>query len=101
MVTRETINGVYFLAQTTYYVYESEEDCMNGKPAFLTTSSPEYFETYKRNARHNEYLNTLPIPKEGEILEYRDMLGNWYHYTKELLDNQAFEPEHTRIRKIE
>lgn len=42
------------------------------------------------------------IPEIGpdEILEYKDMTGTWYEYTKTLQDNPYFTPDYTRIRKI-
>ena len=100
MVQRETIDGLYFVAQTTYYIYESEDDCLKGlNTPILITSSTVVFEEHKRKAKHNLFLKSLPVLKEDEILEYHSTHGYWCEYTKELLMDESFEPTLTRVVK--
>jgi hypothetical protein len=42
----------------------------------------------------------LPILEEGMILEYKDLTGRWYEYTKDLQVNIHFEPLGIRVRNI-
>jgi hypothetical protein len=54
MVNRETINGMVFIAQTTYYVYRSEEDLQNDAIPMLTSSDIISFDAYKDIARSSK-----------------------------------------------
>ena len=47
MTTKEIINGKIFIAQTTFYCYNSEDDYSNNKWS-LSTSSEMAFEEMKR-----------------------------------------------------
>jgi hypothetical protein len=60
MIVEETINGKVFIAQTTYYVYASEEARQNGI-ATLTTSNTEVFETNKKATREGETKTIILI----------------------------------------
>lgn len=50
MIKEEKINGKTFVAQTTYYVYETVGDRVAGK-AVVTTSDENYFEQLKQRQR--------------------------------------------------
>jgi hypothetical protein len=46
-------------------------------------------------------IKSLPTLEEGMILEYKDLTGRWYEYTKDLQDNIHFEPPlGTRVRWV-
>lgn len=57
MITEEKINGMVFVAQTTYYVYKSDEDRREDKYTFVT-SNPVAFEVNREEARKNERMNS-------------------------------------------
>ena len=42
MIEREDINGMIFIAQTTFFVYKNDEDLKADKPALLTSSQTEF-----------------------------------------------------------
>ena len=43
----------------------------------------------------------LPTIDKGMVLEYKDLTGRWYEYTKDLQDNQYFFPPlGTRVRNL-
>jgi len=48
MIKREEINGKIFIAQTTYYIYDSEEHLQNDH-AFLRTSDRKLFNKHRAN----------------------------------------------------
>jgi len=54
MVNREEIDGMLFIAQTTYYVYRNEEDLMADNEPFLTTSNTDAFEACKNRAKEGK-----------------------------------------------
>jgi len=47
MIKEETINGKVFIEQTTYFIYNSEEDRQNSLP-LIVTGIQELFEEKKR-----------------------------------------------------
>jgi hypothetical protein len=53
---------------------------------------------YEKQEKKKEFLSTLFIDTD-EVLEYRDLAGFWYEYTKDLQENPFFEPIKIRIRK--
>lgn len=53
MIHEETINGLLFQVQTTFRIYESEEDRTNGK-FVLSTSNENIFNANKELAKKNE-----------------------------------------------
>lgn len=60
MIKDEKINDMVFLEQTTYYIYRTEEDRLNGLP-FLTTSTKKVFDEYKTAALAGDWkLNKEP-----------------------------------------
>lgn len=46
-IKREEINGRIFIAQTTYYIYDSEGH-LTADHAFLRTSNKKVFDRYKK-----------------------------------------------------
>lgn len=54
MVKREEIKGVVFLAQTTYYIYRSEESLQNDEQAYCTTSDVKVFNAHKKQIKNGE-----------------------------------------------
>jgi len=50
MIKEEKIGKRIFIAQTTYYIYDSEEKRQNDY-AFLRTSDKKLFESYKKQTR--------------------------------------------------
>jgi hypothetical protein len=56
MITREEINGLIFIAQTTYYIYKSEEDLQKGK-ATVVCSEEQIFEQNKKLAKEKKKTN--------------------------------------------
>ena len=56
MIVEEKINGLIFVAQTTYYVFKSEEHRANDD-CTLVTSEWVKFEANKDLARKNERIN--------------------------------------------
>jgi hypothetical protein len=58
MIVKETVDGKVFIAQTTYYIYRSEEDLQTDKQPMLITSDTVEFEGYKN--RTKEDLLMLP-----------------------------------------
>ena len=53
---------------------------------------------YEKQEKKKAFLNSLYIEND-EVLEYRDLGGFWYEYTKDLQQNLHFEPIKIRIRK--
>lgn len=53
MIIKEEVNGLIFLEQRTYRVYESEEDWKRGR-AIITTSNEELFIANKSLAKEKE-----------------------------------------------
>jgi len=51
MIKRKEIKGNIFIAQTTYYIYRSEDDLQNDKLPFLITSNKKVFESYKKSIK--------------------------------------------------
>jgi len=58
MVEREEINGKIFIEQTSYYIYNSEEDRKKDEWEF-TTSNKKEFEKEKKRQIIFESLNKL------------------------------------------
>jgi hypothetical protein len=50
MIAREEINGLIFIAQTTYYIYKSEEDLQNSKPT-VVCSQEKIFNQKQRTCK--------------------------------------------------
>lgn len=57
-------------------------------------------ELYELQLRKLTIIKSLPILESNMILEYKDLTGNWYEYTKELQENIHFYPDITRVRRI-
>ncbi len=56
---------------------------------------------YELQVRHLDIVKFLPTLEAGFILEYKDLTGRWYTYTKILQDNVHFIPPlGTRVRKV-
>ena len=53
MIKELKIGERIFVTQTTYFIYDSEEDRKNDK-FYMTTSMEDVFETYKKQARDFE-----------------------------------------------
>jgi len=53
MIHEEEINGKIFIAQTTYYIYESEQHLQDDH-AFLRTSDKKLFNNHKKIQRKND-----------------------------------------------
>lgn len=60
----------------------------------------EIIKLYELQLSHFAAIKFLPTLEEGMVLEYRDLAGNWYEYTKDLQNNIHFEPMTTRVRKV-
>ena len=56
MQKTETINGKVFIAQTTYYIYRSEESLQNDEAPFCTTSDVETFNRYKEQIKNEKEI---------------------------------------------
>jgi hypothetical protein len=50
MIKEEKIKELIFLTQTTYYIYNSEEDQKNDKPSIIT-SDKKTFDNYKKRIK--------------------------------------------------
>ena len=59
MIEEVEVNGMVFIAQTTFYAYSSQEHRKNGKH-MACTSSRQSFEQWQENARVNP--STVPSP---------------------------------------
>lgn len=53
---------------------------------------------YEKQEKKKAFMDSLFIESD-EVLEYRDLAGFWYEYTKDLQENIFFEPIKIRIRK--
>lgn len=60
----------------------------------------EVMRLYELQSHKLAVIKSLPILEDGMILEYRDLTGRWYEYTKDLQENIYFEPIQTRVRMI-
>lgn len=61
----------------------------------------EIVKLYELQQQRILLINSIPRLEDGMILEYRDLTGNWYEYTKELQENVFFEPPlGTRVRML-
>jgi len=61
----------------------------------------EIVRLYELQIQHKIFLKSLPILEKGMILEYRDLTGRWYEYTKSLQENIHFVPPRgTRVRSV-
>jgi len=60
----------------------------------------EIVRLYELQLHHLTIIKFLPTLEEGIVFEYRDLVGNWYEYTKELQNNIHFVPMTTRVRKV-
>lgn len=70
----------------------------NGKSnIYEVRITPFVIVTWKTKVKKSK----LPKVGKGEILEYRDGYGNWYHYDEHLQQNSNFLPIETRVRKIQ
>lgn len=56
MIAEEKINGMIFVAQTTYYIYRDEADRIKDEYV-LCTSNTDNFISNKDEARKNERIN--------------------------------------------
>jgi hypothetical protein len=62
----------------------------------------EIIKLYEQQMRKLAIIQLFPTLDEGMILEYKDLTGRWYEYTKDLQDNIHFEPPlGTRVRRVE
>ncbi len=50
MIKEEKIKELIFLAQTTYYIYNNEEDRKNDIP-YIITSDKKTFDSYKKGIK--------------------------------------------------
>jgi hypothetical protein len=53
---------------------------------------------FKQTKKHMKFIKSLPVLEENMVLEYRDLAGYWYEYTKDLQDNIHFCPDKLRVR---
>lgn len=62
----------------------------------------ELIRLYELQQKNDSINELLPQLEEGMILEYKDLGGYWYEYTKDLQDNPHFTPPlGLRVRKKE
>lgn len=61
----------------------------------------EIIKLYELQLRKLAVIKSLPTLEEGMVLEYKDLSGRWYEYTKDLQENIHFEPPlGTRVRRV-
>ena len=53
---------------------------------------------YELQIAHQEYKKIIPSIEAGMVLEYRDLTGRWYEFTKDMQDNIHFKPEKIRVK---
>jgi hypothetical protein len=56
---------------------------------------------FELQERKTAIMNALPELEEGMVLEYYDLGGGWYEYTKDLQKNPHFNPIKARVRMEE
>ena len=66
MIKELKIKKRIFMAQTIYYIYNSEKDLQESRPA-LTTSSKTVFESYLRKDLGNSIKNVMSKLKKRKI----------------------------------
>lgn len=66
----------------------------------MYNDAQEVIRLYELQQKKLAVIKSLPILESDMVLEYRDMMGNWYEYTKILQNNIHFYPEMTRVRKL-
>lgn len=65
MILEENINGLVFVEQRIFYIYNSEEDRKNGNYSFFT-SDESLFLTHKENLRNK--LSVIRDEKINKVL---------------------------------
>ena len=58
----------------------------------------EIIKLYNLQLRNQTSIQSLPTLEPGMVLEYKDLTGRWYEYTKDLQLNIHFTPDCTRVR---
>ena len=58
----------------------------------------EIVEIYDKQLTHKDFIASLPVLDDNQIIEYCDLIGNWYEYTKEFQKNIYFKPDKIRVR---
>jgi len=56
MIKEEEINGMYFVEQTTFYIYKNKEDRDKDKPVVITSCKKAY-----KNYKKNEKAHTVEL----------------------------------------
>ena len=71
-----------------YIIMISEKQYLDAK---------QIIQLYEKQKRNEEHLKLLPNLQFDLILEYQDLTGNWYEYSKILQNNIHFIPEKLRV----
>lgn len=68
----------------------------------MYNTANEVVKLYERQLRHLDIIKCIPKLDKDMILEYKDLTGRWYEYTKDLQQNIHFIPPFgTRVRRID
>jgi hypothetical protein len=64
----------------------------------MLVEAKEIIRLHELQERKIAIIRALPELEEGMVLEYQDLGGDWFEYTKDLQENIHFDPMRTRVR---
>lgn len=97
-LSEKILNALDRVAEDSYYHHLENQKKLwmaNFKDQILYPNKPKF------QSGKDAIIKSLPQLEKGMILEYQDLTGLWYEYTKDLQKNIHFQPINTRVRSID